>query len=316
MQKFGNLFIQRQIQQLLANGESPEQVLNKVLPLNYSEAQRSKALERYNQSKSISKTLAGLGAIQVDESFLPVLIESEFQRADTSALEQILQSNQLQQHTFDLLKSRLSVGLGYALILLAFAAISFQFAARNLANSTELFFFSNSQLLPEFTRTMISWQNSYFPPLAVAATLALVILTVLWQTRRLSVASSGSLLRRLPMLSNIFKYSQCYRWLSILQVMSASGNTLNQSLRKTGPYPIQLKKLAPQLEFELAAADQVETLAAEIDYQLDQLALTAETVVNSSSRKFVALILFFVVSFVFITILAGYQPLFQFGRAI
>ena len=238
-------------------------------------------------------------------------------------LNAMLGINQIVEASFQLLKTRLSMGLSYALWLSVFAASTFAIISLKVLPQFEHVYSEFGAQLPELTNIALSWQHSFFSPNLIGLLLVFNILMLLLAVRKISndpYSKRSSLffkvLQRMPIISPVFNISHAMFWMGHLKILTSAGLSLKQSLETLAKPPKILMRKLPQVIEQLEVAEKIDNLPMEIDYQSEQLQSYAEAIVSRASRNLVAFVLVLVMSFILFTIFATYLPIFQLGEAI
>lgn len=312
------LFIQRQLTELVNRDLSSKEVLEKSLTILRSKETTDKALAKLKDCGSLTKTLHQLNIIQLEQSTLDVVAAEERLSSHSNiAFTTLLDTNQTIGETFNLLKMRLSIGLGYALWLSIIATTIFSIITLKVLPQFEELFMGFGAELPQFTQMALSWQNSFFSPTVIGVLFTLIIIYLLVSIHRLSKNNiQRSMLSKIPFIRNVLNFTENIRWLSQLRILRSTGLDLNNCLEKLKSHPGTLKKYSPDLISELKAADEINNLENELEYQIHQLNQLAEKIVTNAARNLVAVVMAFVISYVVFTIFASYLPIFQLGAVI
>jgi len=312
-----NQFIERQIYYSLQKGKEPRSVIASVFTAVGSQSEADKALEEYDKTKSISHVLQSLGIVDIDESFLPILKEIETEKSTSESIATILESKQLIKKTISLMKARLNIGLSYALMLVLLACLVLYVTSGGVLDNFESFFIDTGASLPQFTQFVINWQNSYFGPQLIALILIIVILFFLFITKRSNEKVSNlAIFAKLPFLNHIFHFTNNLNWLTQLKLLVNANYSLDSAKIKLSKVHQKITDYSPQLSIDLANAEKLGNLAKEIEYQLENVAMNAELIVTKACRNLVATIMVFVVSFVAMTLIASYLPIFHLGAVV
>jgi len=312
-----NQFIERQIYYSLHKGKDPRSVLESVLSATSGHDQAEKALKEYDNCHSISQVLQGLGIIDIDKSFLPILKEIEKNDSTSESITSILETKLIIKRTLQLMKARLNIGLSYALLLMSIASIVLYVTSEAVFDSFEVFFAETGAQLPAFTQLIINWQNSSFGPQLIAPILFVLIIFLLFVTKRSNEKEKSlSILNKIPFVNSIAHFAKNLNWITQLKILSKANQSLDDAKTKLKINEQLLNQYAPQIMDHLSSAEQLGNLTQEIEYQFENLTMNAELIVTKSSRNLVAVIMVLVVSFVAMTLIASYLPLFQLGAIV
>ena len=311
-----NQFILRQIQFLSSRGEETKTILENVLSKTLSNEEYAQAMSQFDASKSLLRTLSDCRIIQLEESSLKNLLSLE-DRENRIPFSVFSETDEMVYSTFQILRHRLYNGLIYALFLLFVATIIFHNIANNVLPGFAEIYASTGAILPEFTKVAIAWQNSWIPPYYLALALILLLVYLLFATKRLTRdITATNYIRWVPFFKNILIFIRSLRWLSHIKILLAMNKPIDSFIIESKEETNLLKRYLPRAIEELSTANQLQTVNEEIDFQINQLASTAELEVTNSSRKFLAVIMSLIVSYVAFILIATYLPIFQLGRAI
>ncbi len=318
MQEWQKLFIQRQILQLEHQQLTEDEILSKSLSILDEEKSINYALDFYKKTGSLTKTLNKIEVIKVDEKLLDIIERREKKGlAEHGPLLTLLTTNKNISTIFRLLKIRLSVGLSYAMWLSIIATIIFSVINIYVYPQFTALFNDFGTELPHLTRMAIAWQNHLLSPGIIGGLFVLSIFIILSSVHLLSEARPNiTLLTYVPFINRVINLVNDIRWLGQLRILSSTGLTLKQCLDKLAHESHHLKKRMPELIKELSVSEQLGTLNAEMEYQINYLQQQSEKVVTNATRKLVALVMIVIVSYIIFALIASYLPIFQTGSVI
>jgi len=295
-----------------------QQVIEGSLAVLNDQVLTKKALQDYNEHKSLSRVFQNLEIIQLPDDLINLLTEKEAQSNNYSAAyASIFQAEEIIQQSLQLFKVRLTTSLSYAVVLSFFALLVSAIIGFKVLPQFESIFSGFGSHLPAATKFLISWQNSVFSPTIIGSLLFLCLLYLyihiirLGKKRQLSALDS-----RLPFIKRMSQFVQNIRWLSYLNLLSSVGYSVNE-IRQTLEQPSEnLARLMPNLNRHLEAAETVGTLESEINFQMHQFSQSAEQQVTKAARQLVAFVMGIIVSYIILIIFASYLPIFQLGEAL
>jgi len=312
-----NQFIERQIYYSLQKGLNPRDVIKNVLSLSCTQSETDKALQEYDKSRSISQVLQSIGVINIDEHFLPILKEIETSDSTSESITAILETKLIIKKTISLMQARLNIGLSYALVLVSIASLVLYVTSEGIAESFGVFFAETGTRLPKFTQFVISWQDSYFGPQFIAPILFILIVFLLVITKRSNEKENSlAIFSKIPFLNTIVHFTKNLNWITQLKLLANANYSLEDARTKLTINSLQLHKYAPRIMTDLTNAQKLGNLNQEIEFQFDNLTTNAELVVTKACRNLIATIMVFVVSFVAMTLIASYLPIFQLGAVV
>jgi len=324
MQESQKLFIQRHIRELIKQDIEPRYLLEKSLNILDDSKIAKQALVYFDETNSLTKTLHHLNVIQLDKPLLDAVAKQERNHSlKNVSFVTLLDANQTITETFKFLKARLSVGLGYALWLSLVATTIFSIISLKVLPQYREIFTSFGADLPSYTQLALDWQESLFSPDVIGGLFVLVVGFLLFSVNSLAKQKNLEkeririrLLKRIPFIKRVIEFSKDIRWLSQLKILLSTGMTIEQSLSQLPDQSGALKRHQPEMMNELKAAEKMDSLELEIDYQSNQLNQLAEQIVTKESRYLVSVVMAFVISYVVFTIFASYLPIFQLGAVI
>ena len=322
MQENHKSFIKRHVRNLLAHGREPELAIKESFSILDSGSQTKHALNILESSGSLSKTLHETKVIQLESPLLDAIDEKEnsdydYQNDDTFMLVNMLETDQTIDEIFSLLKTKLRLGLVYALWLSAIATLIFTIISRKVIPQFRDIFEGFGAELPAFTKMAIAWQGSLISPGVVGGIFVLSLGMLIFSLKNLSSGlDNRSMVQRLPFIRNIINYTKCIRWLSQLKALSSLGFSLKSCQQRLADQPNSFQQYMPHTMRELLIAEQIEGLSVEFDYQIHQLNQQAEKLITNTTRSLLVVVMFFVVSYVVFTIYASYLPIFQLGAVV
>ena len=318
------LFIQCNMRQLLQQGHSPPEVLEKSLSILNNKQLVLEAKTHYDRCESLTKTIVHLGVIEVDDSLLTAISnkEKESTTANASFVE-LLAAHETISEVFSLLKIRLSMGLSYALWLSVIATIVFSIVNYQVLPQFEEIFQSFGADLPTFTKFALSWQSSVLSPSVLGFVFVITIgylLATLYAVPVNKLATGQSwnakLIGRIPFIKSVVNYTHAVIWMSHLRVLQSVGMDMKEALNSLSKPPKSVSLHLPDGLDNLQVAESIGTLSDEIAYQSERIISSAEKVVTQASRKIMAVILAFVAGFIIFSIFASYLPIFQLGAVV
>ena len=317
MMKSRNEFIARHLGQIQnASSEETADKFNQILSTVLSSEESAQAKKFFEESKSITKTLTQFGLSSLPPDMLHKIIDVEKKYEVVVPLQSMSKLSQMADQVFTLMKLRLSAGLTYALALTAIATIVFYVISSKVLTQFEEIFASFGANLPALTNLAISWNNSFFPPVAFVALLLVFIAFVLIQAKNIQLRHPNKSLRSLPFLSKIFDFLDAFAYLSEIKLLASAGLTMSQINSAGFTPPKALDKMLQYAKKELEMSTKLDSFESEIDYQIDALALKAENIVISATRGLIGAVMTMVIAFVAFILIASYLPIFQMGSAI
>jgi len=312
-----NQFIERQIYYSLQKGKEPRSVIESVLSSSCTQSETDKALQEYDASGSVSQVLQSLGVINLDKNFLPILKEIETNETTSESITLILETKLIIKKTISLMQARLNIGLSYALVLVTIASLVLYLTSGDIVETFGVFFDETGTRLPKFSQFVISWQDSYFGPQFIAPILFILITFLLVITKRSSEKENSlAIFNKIPFLNNIVDFAKNLNWITQLKLLANANYSLEDAKAKLSIDSKLLSKHSPRIMTDLNNAEKLGNLNQEIEFQFDNLATNAELVVTKACRNLVAIIMVFVVSFVAMTVIASYLPIFQIGAIV
>lgn len=324
LQQTQKQFIQRHIRELVEQDLKAEEILQKSLTILDDSSITKQALKDLERSGSLTKTLHQLDIIRLDESLIKVIESQEGLKAPSSqSIVALLDANETITDSFRLLKTRLTVGLAYALWLSIIATAVFSIISLKVLPQFDDIFSGFGAELPGFTRMALDWQSSLFSPGIIGLLFVLLIGYLLVSVQLLSKQRvvyqhnlQSWILTKIPFIKNVINFSKDIDWLSQLKILSSTGLSIKDSLAHISKLPTSLKKHLPDMITELKAAEKIGNIDTEFKYQSHQLNQLAEKIVTNAARNLVGVVMIFVVSYVIFTIFASYLPIFQLGAVI
>ncbi len=315
--KSRNEFIARHLGQIKnTKTEDTAEKFNQILSAVLSSDESAKARRFYEESQSVTKTLAQFGLSSLPPEMLHKIIDVEKKYEVIVPLQSMSKLSQMADQVFTLMKLRLSAGLTYALALTAIATIVFYVISSKVLTQFEEIFSSFGADLPALTNLAISWNNSFFPPVAFVVVLLCFIAFVLVQAKNIQLRHPNKSLRNLPFLSKIFDFLDAFSYLTEVKLLASAGLTMPQIIQAGFAPPTALSKMLQYAEAELSMATKLASFETEIDYQIEALALKAENIVISATRGLIGAVMTLVIAFVGFILIASYLPIFQLGSAI
>ena len=312
------LFVQRHIRELAKQSLQPVEILQKSLLIVNSPDITKKALQTFENSGSLTKTLHQLDIIQLGQPLLDAIESQEKTAAQgNTSFIAILDANETISESFNLLKIRLSIGLGYALWLSLLATTVFSIINIFVIPQFEDLFAGLGAELPGFTRLALDWNDSLFSPAVVGALLVFMVGFLLFSVNSLNRPKAiNELLSKMPFVKQVINLTKDIRWLSHLRVLNSTSLNIDSCVEKLSGQPDRFKKYAPHMINQLRIAEKIGTLETEFDFQSHQLNQLAEKIVIKAARNLIAVIMVIVVSYVIFAIYASYLPIFQLGAVI
>ncbi len=229
----------------------------------------------------------------------------------------MLETDQTIDEIFSLLKTKLRLGLSYALWLSALATLIFTMISRKVIPQFKDMFDSFGAELPAFTEMALKWQESILPPSIVGAIFTLSIGFILFFLKDLSSnISKHSIIEKLPFIRNIVKYIECIRWLSQLKAFTSLGYSLKECEKELPSIPHSFERHMPNTMEELKAAENIENLSLEFDYHIHQLNQQAEKLITNTTRNLLGVVMLILITYIVFSIIATYLPIFQLGAVI
>lgn len=315
-------FIKRHMQELILKGNHAEEAILKSYSILNSADETKKAIKIYETNRSLTNTLFETGVIKLDKSLLKAIVEKEGKEESESlksndVVHNFLETEQTIDEIFSLLKTKLRIGLSYALWLSALATIIFTLISRKVMPQFKELFENFGAELPAFTILALEWQDSLFPPSVLGFTFTLSIAYLLFLTKNLSsITKNQSITAKLPFIKNVINYIKCIYWLSHLEALSKLGYSLKDTLSRLSEIPKDFEVHAPNLMEELLAADKIENLPTEFEHQRHHLNQCAEKIITNITRRILGLVMSLIVSYIVFSIMASYLPIFQVGAII
>ncbi len=317
-------FIRRHLQVLIDKGVQPEQALKESLIILSDSNESKKILDEYKQNKSLIKTLQSFKIVEFDNALLETLAQLEKRRANVQFdFNHFLQADQKIDQLLALYKTKLRFGLGYALWLSFFAIIVISVVQAKVLPQFESLFIDFGVDLPELTQMAVNWQNSILSPAFVGVLMMALLGFMLFLLRSRSLAQlifsdsfNAKIFRAIPFTKSIVDYLKSIRWFAGLRCLAANQQSLEQSINLLPAFPTETHKSLPEFESSLRAAEKINTLLTEIDFQQEQLEFMAEGIVTKATTKLTAGVMVFVVGYIAFVLIASYLPIFQLGAIV
>lgn len=318
MQENQKLFIQRHIQTLSHRDFSHAEIIEKSFSILGSPRETEKAMDTYNGTKSLIRTLHTMEVIQLEQSVLDAMSDQcEIAEDERFSFAAMLESDQTINDIFALLKTRLSLGLVYSLWLSVVATTIFTITSLKVLPQFKELFNGLNVALPYTTQLAISWQESIISPTVIGIVLCLIIIFLIILVRRVSKNKfSRTLLEKLPFVGAVVRLTQAIHWLSQMRILAGVGLDINACAEKLRPQPGVLIKYLPEMMVEMDAAQKIDNLTTEFEFQTSKLGQQAEEIVTSATRKLLGLVMAFVLSYVIFSIFATYLAIFQIGVSV
>lgn len=323
MNNFQKAFIQRHLISLIEQKHSGTIILEKSLSILNDTSITQGAVEYFEKSGSLVATLNYLKVIQLEPKLLNIIQQHDNEQTTNHAgFITLLAADDVVAQTFSLLKTRLTVGLSYAMWLSIVATIVFSVINLKVLPQFEEIFAGFGAELPQATQFALSWQNSFLSPMSVGITFMvfigyLLVSLRLLSKRRLIEKQSGKepLFFKIPFIKSVVDFSKNIHWFSQINLLSATGLSLQQCLDEL-PFPNSLNTQQSNMKAEMFAAEKIGSLAKELEYQTQELTERAEKIVTHAARNLITVIMVFVFGFVVFTLFASYLPIFQLGAVV
>lgn len=335
IQEHQKSFIQRHIKELIKKNLEASDILEKSLGILDDASATKNALQLLEKTGSITQILHQLEIIQLDNSVAKIIQKQEKQLLDQGLSDDqkrlysfvgLLDASETITELFKLLKTRLSLGLSYALWLSVIATGLISIVSGKVLPQFKEIFNGFGAELPLYTQMALNWQTSLLSPMVIGLFFIVTVGFLLFSVSRLSKKQllggkskqpfTSHFLSKIPFIKHVIHFTHLIHWLSQLRILNSSGLKLEKCLTVFPEPNGQLEKLLPNAIKELKAAEQIGNLDSEYIYQVNQLSQLGEMLVTKASQRLVAMVMTFVIGFVVFTIFASYLPIFQLGAVI
>lgn len=309
-------FILRQINALINQDRASHDNVKKLFNQVLDESELLIANSSFQNESDLLKTLIDLKAIDIDQQLLTTIQAKQNKPRFNEGLSKVVEFETKLNQIGQVFKTRLTAGLSYALWLLVIAGSVFS-TLSGVVLQFESIYDGFGAELPLATQLIIKWMNSFFHPSYFVVVFVLFFGFILYAIRRFDLnPQHNKVIRNLPFLRKLVQYLNSLKSLYYLRALLLIGFTFENALSHLRDSKTVNKRINKLTLSELNNANSLETLEEELNFQIEQLELSGDTVVTNSSRNFIALFMVFILAFIVLILFSVYLPIFQMGTVI